>query len=378
MNSNQRNFNIYVLLSAFARNLIEVFIPLILFKYGYSLKEVIFYFFLANFFCLIFTRPCIEVSRKYDNKLLAYLGIMFFIGLQIMLQNMVYSTNYLVALAFIFSIYRRCYWVSRRFYNLKVMTKDKNVSSTYSIISIVNQLGVIFSAYIGSLLLDFISINALTIISIIIFLISTIFLKLLKFEHEKNDIPLNFRKTIKQIPFSNLYLMASYELLNTLKFLITFYIFIYVKDNYQTIGILSVITNIATLLFAYFYGKKINGNKNYLRFGIILVCLTYFLKVNIAPMLLFIVSFLEGLFTKMLEISISKEFYTLSKKFEYNNYNLVYENVLNLFRTIILFICLFMNDLKIMIYITLLFMLLGICFDFKHTKKNYFKESSNE
>ena len=57
--------------------------------------------------------------------------------------------------------------------------------------------------------------------------------------------------------------------------------------------------------------------KNYLRFGIILVCLTYFLKVNIAPMLLFIVSFLEGLFTKMLEISISKEFYTLSKKFEY-------------------------------------------------------------
>ena len=44
MDSNQKKFNLYVFLSTFSRNLIEVFIPIILYKFGYSLKEVVFYF----------------------------------------------------------------------------------------------------------------------------------------------------------------------------------------------------------------------------------------------------------------------------------------------------------------------------------------------
>lgn len=373
MNSNQKKFNLYVLFSTFARNLIEVFIPLILFKFGYSLKEVIFYFFMANLLCLVFTGPCIRLSKRYSNKLLAYLGILFFVIMQILLQNIIYSIWYLVLVALLYSLYRRCYWVSRRFYNMKIMTKD-NISSTYSIISIINQLGVIFSSYIGSLLLDYISINALTFISIVIFLISTIFLKLLKFEHEKNNEKIEFINTIKKIPLSSMYIMASYELLNTLKFFITFYIFIYVKNNYQTIGILSIVTNVATLLFVYFYGKKTNGDRNYIKLSIVLVCLIYFLKVNVSPLLLVIVSFLEGLFTKMYEISVAKEFYIMSKNFEYNNFNLVYENILNAFRTFVLFLCLFMNDLKIMVYITIVFMLIGAVIDFKHINKSYFNK----
>ena len=39
MNKNRKNFNIYVFLSTFARNLIELLIPIILYKFGYSLKE---------------------------------------------------------------------------------------------------------------------------------------------------------------------------------------------------------------------------------------------------------------------------------------------------------------------------------------------------
>lgn len=39
MDDNQKKFNLYVFLSTFSRNLIEVFIPLIIYKFGYSLKE---------------------------------------------------------------------------------------------------------------------------------------------------------------------------------------------------------------------------------------------------------------------------------------------------------------------------------------------------
>ena len=76
----------------------------------------------------------------------------------------------------------------------------------------------------------------------------------------------------------------------------------------------------------------------------------------------------------MHEISISKEFYTLSKKFEYNNYNLAYESVQNSFRTIaILSVLIFNIDLKVMIYILLTFQLIGICLNFKQLEKDDYK-----
>ena len=68
MDDNQKKFNLYVFLSTFSRNLIEVFIPLILYKFGYSLKEVILYYLLVNVILIIFVYPCIWITKKYIDK----------------------------------------------------------------------------------------------------------------------------------------------------------------------------------------------------------------------------------------------------------------------------------------------------------------------
>jgi len=373
MDNNQKKFNIYVFLSTFSRNLIEVFIPIILYKYGYNLSQVILYYLLVNIFSLIISYPCIYFSKKYSNKLLSLVGIMSFIFVQILLNNITYNIIYLYILAFLYTLYRRGYWIPRRFYNLKVIHKN-DISKSYSIISIMNQIAIIISSYIGSLFLDFINIKTLTIISIILFLLSLIPLYKLDFNHEKNDIKLDFFTTIKKIPFRDLYLFGSYELSNIIKFFFPLYLFIYVKDTYQTIGIINLFTNLSTIIFTYIYGKKINKNKNYLNISIILVTLVYIFKANTTSYLLILIAFLEGISTKMYELSINKEFYSLSKKFEYENYNLVYEIVQNTFRTFILLICyLFINDLKYMIYITLIFILVGSFIKFKYIKDKNFK-----
>ena len=97
-------------------------------------------------------------------------------------------------------------------------------------------------------------------------------------------------------------------------------------------------------------------------------------KANITSYLLILVAFLEGIVTKMYELSMSKEFYSLSKKFEYTNYNLVYELVLSIFRTFILLVCfVFIKDLKIMIYFSVALILFGLILKFRPIKGKDFE-----
>lgn len=372
MLENTKKFNIYVFLSTFSRNLIEVFIPLILYKSGYNLKEVVLYYFLVNLFSLIISYPCLLIAKKSNYKVLSIIGIIAFSIMQIMLNSIKYSVLYIFILPFLFALYRRGYWISRRYYNLNVMS-NKNISVSYSIISIINQIGVITSAYIGSLILDFISIKVLTVISILLFLISIIPLSFIKIKEKNISKKMELFKTMKSISFRNLYIFGTYELLNVIKFLFPLYLAIYVKNTYQLVGILSLFTNLATLIFAYVYGKSINGKKSYLKLSIFLVVFVYLLKANNTSYWLVLISFLEGIFTKMYEISVNSEFYRLSKRFEYEKYNFAYEITQNLIRSIVTFILLItVKDLKLMIYITLAIIATGIVF--KNNYQNKIKE----
>ena len=366
MNSNQKKFGIYIFLSTFSRNLIEVFIPVILYKNGFPIKEIIFYYLIANIFSLIICYPFIQLSKKFNNRILSFIGIIGFVVLQILLNFISHNKIYLLSIAIFFAIYRRGYWIARRYYNLKVIKKEK-ISTTYSLISIINQIGVIVSSYCGSVILDYINLNVLTIIAILLFLISIIPLNMLKFKHEKNNEPLDIKATFKQIPKTDIYLFGSYELLNVVKFFIPLYLFIYVKNTYQTIGIVNLITNLSLILFTYLFGKKLDNSKNtYIKLAIILVTIIYIFKINTFGYILLIVSFIEGIFVKMYELCINNAFYKLSKEFEYNSYNLMYEVVQNSFRSIITFI-LFLSsfNLKNMIYFTLCFIAFGIFLNFK-------------
>ncbi len=365
LKNNERIFKNYVFLSTFARNLVEVFIPIILYKNGFSLRDVILYYFLANLFSILWDYPCALLSKKYNNKVLAFIGMVAFFLLQYILNFIEINTYYLILIAILYSLYRQAYWMSRRFYNFKIL-RGGEISKKYSVISIINQLGVVISAYLGSLILDYVSVTALTIISVFIFLLGIINLFFLKFDHEKNNDKLHLLSTLKSIPKADLIHFGLYELLTVVKFLFALYIFIYIKNNYQTIGIINVVTNISIMLFAYFYGKYIDKKKNLLKLSILLVVLTFLFKANITNYLIIIISFIEGITTKMYEISLNSCLYNLSKKYEYYNYNLMYEVVLNTFRTVLMFIIFIFNfDLRTMIYISLLVIIVGVFINFK-------------
>jgi len=375
MVENQKKFNIYVFISTFARALIETFIPLLLFKFGYNLKEVVFYFLIYNFIELLISYPLVYIATKKGNKILAILGFIGFVLTQVMLNKMYMGISYLIIIAFLYALYRAGYWLSRRYFNLKVIHK-KHISSTYSIVTIVNQVALIFAGYIGALILDFVGTNVLTLIAIILYVISIIPLFMFKFEHDETntDVKIELFKTLKDVGFNNIYVFGSYEILNVLKFFFTLYLFIYVKNTYQTVGLFNLITNLSVMLFAFYYGKKTDGKKNYLKVSIIFTGLVYIVKANVVSVLLVIISLLEGIAIKMYEISMNKELYSLSKKFEYNNYNLMYEIVCKIFRSIVLIISyFFVSDLKVMIYVSVVVILLGLFVNIKKIRRKDFE-----
>jgi len=366
MKENKKNFNRYVFLSSFARNLLEVFIGSILLKNGYSFYNVMFYYFLANLFSVIIAIPCTFISKKYSNKGISVIGILSFIVLQFFLNFIDNTMLYLYIIAFLFALYRRCYWISRRYYTLQVIDDKKNISKMFSIISIINQVGVITSAYIGSLLLQYINMQVITFISIALLVTSVYFVLKLDFVTEKNETKIRLFETIRCVPKSSILHIACFELQNVVKFLLPIYLILYVKDSYTTIGIVNLIANISTLIFTYLYGCLINKNRNYLKFSIIFVLLVRILQVNTTGIILLIASFMEGFSFKTYEQSFNKLYLILSKNYEFHNYNFLYEMTQDVGRLVVFTLAFILfKDVKYMIYFVLFAMSLCLFVKFR-------------
>ena len=372
IDKNQRRYNLFVFLSTFSRQLIELFIPIILYKAWFWIKDIVFYYFCISLFSFILAPIVIKLARKIRYNTILLLWIISFIVLQLIIAHISISIWYLILVAFLFACYRRCYWITRRLYNLKVIHRT-NIWISYTFISIINQLACMVATYIGAVLLDFVNIETLTCISILLFVISIYPISKIKTpKQKKSDTKWDLIWTLKKIDNSDKYIFGSYELLNFVRFLIPLYLFIYVSNTYQIVWILQVFTWLATIIFSYLYGKKINkGNVNYLRLSIWLIVLVYVMKLNATWILLAIVSFLEWFISKMNEISVNKEFIKLSKQFDYENYNYAYEQTQNIFRLIVSAIMfLFMDDLKLMIYFILLVMAVAIILKFNNKQIN--------
>ena len=287
--------------------------------------------------------------------------------LQIFLNFITTKSGYLYVIAFLFALYRRTYWIARRYYTLQIIDDKKNVSKMFSVLSIINQISIIISSYVGSLLLQFLNVKIITIISIVLLAISLYFLFKVDYNiYEKNNIKIKIFEMIKYIPKSSVVHIACFELQYIIKLLLPLYIVLYVKNTYTAIGGVNLIINIATLVFVYLYGRLINNKRNYLKLSIVLVIIIKIIQINTSGILLMVVSFMEGFISKMYEQSFNKNSLILSKRFEFNNYNFIYETIQNISRLVVfIIIYLFIPNIKNMIYFTLFFISICLLVNFK-------------
>jgi predicted MFS family arabinose efflux permease len=366
--SNFDHFNLFIFISTFSRSMIEVFIPILLYKAGFSLFNVLFYYILINLFSSIICIPLTYICEKINNKVLIIISVISFLFVYIMLSHISINIYYLISLAFLYALYRRSYWIERRFYNLVVMYKTdigKKVGKT----NIVNQIAIIFAAYVGSLFLDYVTLNMLIIISSTIFLLSIIPLLKIKVDSDEQKGKINIKKAIKTIPFRDLIIYASYESINIVTFIFPLYLYLYVEEKYQIVGLFNLFCGVASILFIYLFSKYLDDTKrNYISLSALLISIVFILKLNMSSvyMVLFL-AFAQGIIEKMYDVSYNKSFYELSKYVDRSSYNLIYELIENVSKVIFLpLFLLITTDLKTMLYLSILLVIVNAFVTFKN------------
>jgi uncharacterized membrane protein HdeD (DUF308 family) len=129
---------------------------------------------------------------------------------------------------------------------------------------------------------------------------------------------------------------------------------LYIKDNYEYIGIFNIAVGVASMFFVYFFARKMDRDKkDYLVLSGVLGCAVYLFKMNITDTgLMLLLGLCEGLVEKMYDVAFNRNLYALGHHYEGVGYPVLMEGIQNMSRIIIIFIfVLFSVDLKTIIYI---------------------------
>lgn len=359
--SNLRKYNIFIFLSMFGRGLIETFPPLILYNYGFGIKDIILYFFFRYFFAIPINCIFIKLLRKISYKVIIFISSITIGVTYYFLYNMNNDIFSIVILSLLTSIYVYSYWTIRNVYMLQVIRKS-NVTGGIGSITIINILALMPSVYIGAYIMEKFNLYILIIIVFVINLISIMPLLYIKVD----DIYSNGLRKLSDIPLKSKMVMIFDQFKTVILSLFPLYIFIYINKTYTYLGIFNFLIGLASMLVIYIFSKIIKIKHNtYLSFTIVCLSVSFFLKLLVHDQYIFLsLAIIEGIFIKMQELSFGSSVYNLGKDFDYMSYILITENLFNISRMIISFILLFIGDIKLMLFICIVGFLVCSLFKF--------------
>lgn len=358
--SNLKKYNIFIFITSFSKLLVELFIPLILYKVGFNIKEILLFLILKYTLCILFIPICYITLKKTKLSTLMIISSILFSITYIYISIIKKNTISLVILSILYSSYLMYYWISRHIYGLSIIEKKKTTNNV-SLYNIFTILGGLLSPLIGSYLIEKLNKTSLILIVLTLMLISIIPLTKIKTKELSNKLSL--KNIINSFPKRN-YIFNTLEQLRYIMYsTLPLWIFINVKDKYSFIGIISVITGIGSIIYIYILSKKMDkSKKDYLSISLLIMSIIYILKINIKKEYLFlIITFFEGIFKSSLDTIVLRNTYAYQKNYDVTSYVIFIELINNIGRTLFLILFYITNiELKTMFYICIIGMLLNV------------------
>ena len=376
------NYNKFLFCTEFARNLIELYIPLVLYKAGFQIKEIVLYVFFISLFSLIVSTVVTIFYHKLSDKVLVGIGGIGLLLVYVILKNIRLSTSFLILLSLAYAIYRRCYWSGKRYYTLKTMSDEKK-AFTGGIIAIISQMTKLMTGIIAGLLLDKNQIMILLVVAFVMIIAGIMYLSKIDLKDEETDKIENknvhtkvtiqeLKKILSSFNASDIISLLGYEGLFIIDFFLPLYLFIYVKDQFSFIGIVNFIIGISSIIFVLLFSKNIDhSKKDYVRSMTFFNALIVVLEINfLNPVVILVLSLLRGYFTKFHFVTYVRKLWCLEDSTNKAVYNMFLELILCISRLTLATICILcFLDIKMIIYVGIIAFFMQTLFGFRNDLK---------
>lgn len=335
--SDLKKYNIFIFITSFAKLLVEIFIPLILYNMSFTIKEIILFLILKYSFCLLFIPVGYFIGKKYSVSTLMILSSIIFSITYIYLSQINKNLTSLIILSILYSSYLMFYWLGRHMYGLSII-EDKKTTDNVSLYNIFTILGGLFSPFIGSYIIEKTSTLTLSTIVLVLMIISII--PLTKIKKIKLNSNTQIKHIIKSFPKTNYIFNTLDQLRYILYTVLPLWIYINIKSKYSYIGILNIITGLGSIIYIYLLSKKMDKNKkDYLSLSLLIMGIIYLLKITITSNLAYlIITLFEGITKSSLDTITLRNTYVYQKNYCITSYIIFTEIINNIARTLFLII----------------------------------------
>ena len=338
-------YNVFLFLSNISRNIVEIFSFVYLYQKGYKIKNILLFYSIYYLVGVFISYITVYLTKCIKRKVLLIISGLLY-GVSFYYLSVMSMTNYnLVILSIILSTSSFIYHTIRHYYAMNLVDKveDKKIAS----ILISAYLPIIFSSILGSYIVDKYSILVSSIIVIILSVISIIPLIFIKDDITNNKIEYSKINSNKLVFF----ILEQFKVIFLL--LEPIYLYLYVKKSLNYVGTFNILICISSIIYLYYIAHRMNINK-YFKYINIIFCLVLLFKLNVTnKYILLIVALLEGLGIKSFELTSNKNIYNIENS-NINGYLITCELIFCFLRSIIcLMFYLFIDNVKVMLYISL-------------------------
>lgn len=361
--SNIKKYNIFIMLSTIARNIVEVFSSVLLYKMGYTLKEILLFFTILYFIGGIISVIVIYFTKYINAKYILILSSIIFSISFYYMSIMDKTIHNLIIFSIIYGVGCYSYHSLRHYFAIKSIDKDKkkNIGS----ILIFSNIGLIIAPLLVGYITKKLSLIVLAIIVIILSILAII--PLFRLDIKESNIPIKYKKIGKnKLLF---FILEQAKVINLS--LQPLYLYLFINNKIEYVGIFNAIMGVSACIFIYLFVRKIDDNK-YFKYLNMLFCLILLLKLNITnKYLILLVGFFEGLGIKMFEIVSAENIYNINRDTNIKGYLILVEVIFCLTRSLLCLIGYFINDIRIILYLSI-----GLIFIISFIKRKDIKDVS--
>ncbi len=356
---NNHKFNLFIFFTMFAKFSVELFMPVILYKLNYSINQILLFLLLTFIINIAVSIPATNMGRRWGYKYLILISTFLFIALYFLVSLMSKNILFFLAVAVLSSLTNIFYYLGRHFY-AGVVLEDKQMARKVGSILIATVLASMAGSVFSSIFLERLSMFSLAIIVTIIYLIGIIFIFFLP--NPSKNIPIKLKEVNKKVDNYNKLFFLLEQFKVTFFTLYPLYVYIYVDNTYTFLGLVYLVTGLASIIFIYLFSQKIEDNKhNYLKISTTLLASILFLDMIIkSKYLVLIIVFIEGIIIKLYETSVTNIMYALKGDLEGSCYFLYMEILYNIGRIIIvLFMLIFHLKMRTVLYLCIIFIFIS-------------------